>query len=298
LGTTYNIFQFIELAYDKIKNNETLLKTHLAQYTLGGGDIVIKIDQLDNNISAKIMDILKGCSSLTNAKIVLTAGNLPPSSNIRNIIEKNDWGAALACYVEQGREARSHIEHFFINNAISYDRDVIDILESKATGNHLYLDNMLNKILLYMGDERRLSSQTTIKLVAESVDYDLDDWCRAFASRNTAKTMAAWHRAMKDGYTPATAIRYLERYFVRLHVVRSHTEHGGKKIDEAMHLLKPPVFFKDTAIFSSHVRDWNLQELSFVLSKLVEIEAMCKQGGNKPAILCERFISSYTQSQK
>ena len=65
----------------------------------------------------------------------------------------------------------------------------------------------------------------------------------------------------------------------------------GKKIEEVIDKIKPPIFWKDRPIFISQLRKWNLKKINLALDKTYNLELMLKSNSNlNKEILIKKVI--------
>ena len=61
---------------------------------------------------------------------------------------------------------------------------------------------------------------------------------------------------MASGENAQMIIAVVQRYFLKLHRVRSDVD-GGQRLDDALKFLRPPLFFKQKDLFARQVRSWH-----------------------------------------
>ena len=71
-----------------------------------------------------------------------------------------------------------------------------------------------------------------------------------------------------------------------------------KSFEEAIKILKPPLFWKDKDDFQNHCRAWPLQEIEKNLSVLLKAEYKCKSEGLLSPMICEKYVLNIANQGK
>ena len=75
-------------------------------------------------------------------------------------------------------------------------------------------------------------------------------------------------------------------------VSRSFFYQHGKSFTEAINNLRPPVFFKDKALFLSQCKLWSFKKIDLIQKRLIDLEFKSKTGLYPEKTLLSQFILS------
>jgi DNA polymerase-3 subunit delta len=94
---------------------------------------------------------------------------------------------------------------------------------------------------------------------------------------------------MASGENAQMIIGVLQRYFLKLHRVRSDVD-AGQRLDDALKSLRPPLFFKQKDLFSRQVRSWSRSQLDQALRRIAEAAKTARLSANLEDVIAERLI--------
>lgn len=280
-------FLVTELPYDKIKDNPSLLADELASLSLMGGRRLIRIKGATASIPSAISNLLQ--NPIGDALVIITSGELPPSSSLRKLFETTNHLAALPCYKDEGAGLRSIIAARLKQHGFSTDVDVLALLSDLLAGDRLVILQEVDKLMLYMGDNMHIKTEDVLASMGEPLEVSLDALCMDIASGKTAAVQAQIDRLYRENTSPVTIIRAVSRYFMRLYNVKAQVT-AGTAISSAIQTLKPPVFFKQIPLFTQQIHRWPIEKLTHAIRSLAHLEAECKKSGQPASLLCSRLM--------
>ena len=105
------------------------------------------------------------------------------------------------------------------------------------------------------------------------------------------KTSKILSKIFDEGINSIAIIRSLLNYLTRIHQTQIESKKIGN-IEDAMKLLRPPVFWKDKENFKSHCLKWPHSTILISISKLLEAEYKCKTNNSLTNEICENYILS------
>lgn len=281
-------FNVAVLAADDLAEDPAKLSDEAGAISMMGGDRLIRIENAADKITPLLKDYLESPSD--SALVVLEAGELSPRSSLRQLCEKAKNAAALPCYVEDERDLSRLIRDSMQDANLRIEPDAVTWLAANITGNRQKARMEIEKLITYKGEE-----QTPVSLIdvqaccGEAGVKSFDDLVYSTAGNRAAEAMRAYQTLLDEGVAFIAVLRALQNHFRRLHITKSHLQ-NGETIDVAMKKLSPPVFFKQADAFKTQVNRWSLPALGTTLSKLMSLEASCKQTGAPAETLCAQAI--------
>lgn len=254
-----------------------------------GGARLIRVDGASDKITTTLKEYLENPSP--ENLVILQAGDLGPRSSLRQLCEKAKSAAALPCYIEDERGMGDFVRTTLSNAGYRIDHDAAQYLTANIVGDRARARSEIEKLMLYMGDEKSIALTHVQDACGEAGTANLDEMIYAVAGADTHKAMTAYHKLIGDGVAEIAILRALQNHFRRLHFVGSLIAEG-QSIDQAVKSLQPPLFFKVESAFKAQANKWRGAKLNMVMDKLQELEAQTKMTGMPVQTLCAQAILS------
>lgn len=286
----FNVAEFSAAAL--AENPSRLLDEALALSMLGGRRVV-RVHDAGDSITGLVKDALSALKPGDNL-IVIGAGDLGPRSSLRDLFEKAPSAAAIPCYVEDARDIGRVIGESLRAAGYNPSPDALAYLAQNVTGDRAVARSEVEKLITYMGAEKKISFEDAAACVGDSADLPLDDLAKNAASGNFAEADRVLNYLLSEGMPPVTILRSLQGYFMRLHVTKARVQ-KGEGLEDAGKKLRPPLFWKAKASFEAQVTGWSAAQMERAISVLAAAEAQCKQTGSEPAVLCGRAVLALSQ---
>jgi DNA polymerase-3 subunit delta len=104
-------------------------------------------------------------------------------------------------------------------------------------------------------------------IVGDASELATDRIVTAVASGDGPRAIHEFVRALSAGESAQAIIAATERYFHRLHRVRTLIDRE-RSIDDALRQLRPPLHFKQKDAFTAQCRAWTTARLVIALSRI------------------------------
>ncbi len=285
-------FRVAELAASRLKDDPALLADEVAALCLTGGRRVVRVIDAGDSIAA----LLQSCLTHTagDALIVIDAGELSPRSALRKLAEDAENAVALPCYADEGGGLAALIGEVLGKSGLTVEPDAQAWLADHLGGDRLLTRSELEKLALYMGDNRRVGIEDAIACVGDSRALAMEDLALAVADGHHADAQRVLDRLFLEGAAPVAVLRAVQRHFLRLHWAAAAMA-GGKSAEAALAGLKPPVHFRVATRFAAQLRRWPAERLATALDTLLTAEADCKTTGMPARELCGRAMLQLTR---
>ncbi len=226
--------------------------------------------------------------------LIITADELTGKSSLRLLFEKEQSCAALACYKDEARDVNAVIRKKFDEAGIQYDRELLDYLVGQLGNDRYVTYQELEKLVLYAGDEKKLTLDDARNLVDYNQVTQLDDIINSVADRNLAALEKTITQHLREGTQPIMYLRSLQRYFNRLYAIRAQMD-AGQSAESVISSLRPPVFFKQQPILTRHANSWNKENIVKALKLLITAELDCKTSDLPAIAASSRELLKVTQ---
>jgi len=285
-------FAKLELSEAELLADPARLCDELSSVSMMNPKRVIIVRDAGNNLT-KVIEPATEFFHRDNYLIVI-ADELTGKSSLRLLFEKEQSCAALACYKDEMRDVSAVIRKKFDEAGVSYDREVLDYLASQLGNDRYVTYQELEKLVLYAGDEKRISLDDARQLVDYNQALQLDDIVNAVADRNLPALEKSVNQHLREGTQPIMYLRALQRYFNRLYAIRAQME-TGQSAEMVISSLRPPVFFKQQPILTRHANIWNTENIVKALKCLITAELSCKTSDLPAIAASSRELLKVTQ---
>lgn len=287
-------FGVVELAAGDLGDTPSRLLDEAQSISMLGGRRVVRLRDADDKVANAVKATLAALRAGDNL-VLVSAGELPPRSALRQMFEAAPNAAALPCYVEDERDIARVLKDGLRDAGYNMPSDALVYMSANVVGDRGVARSEIEKLITYMGGQRDIGLQDVIACVGSSAALSLDDLSKHVASGLYAEADRILSFVLSEGLPAVTVLRTLQNYFTRLSITRARIDRG-ENIEAAMKKLRPEVFWKHKAAFEAQVTGWSAEALQQALALLMSVEAKCKQTGSDPQILCSRAILSLAQT--
>ena len=270
-------FRVVEITKARLKEEPSAVADEAAALSFSPGRRVVRLKGGGEDLRPALESFLD--NSVGDALVVVEAGDLPARSGLRRLFEQSKAAAAVACYRDDGRSLVRTIDETLGSYHLSASRDALAFLEQNLGGDRLVTRRELEKLALYLGDER-----TTVELgdamacVGDAAELGLEDLAMAVADGDFAEVERASIRCLAEGANPVQVLRAIQRHLQRLYLVAACLA-AGEGLETAMRRLRPPVFWRVKNRFAKQARSWQLPTLARAMTEILEAEKACKLTG-------------------
>lgn len=280
-------FLVAEIIGSALRNDPALLADEAAAIALMGGRRVVRIrDAADSQATAFKMffEDFPG-----DALVLAQGGDLSPRSALRKLFESEDAAIALPCYADDAQSLDAVIQDTLKQDNVSITPGALAFLQANLGTDRGQTRSELRKLALYAGDDGQVSLDDAMACVGDSSALTLDTLIYAAAGGDAPGVDRALARSYQEGVNPVTILRAVGRHMLRLQLVRAQVD-SGKRAEDAMKSLRPPVFFKMKGPFSRQVGLWRSAAISRALTLILDAETQCKETGMPMEAICGRTL--------
>lgn len=289
LPDTSDPFAFTELTPDLLKAEPTRLADECAALSLMGGARAIGLrDAVDAQARAveQAVEVLQ-----PEAYLIIVAGELTPRSSLRLMFEQKENLAALACYHDEAGDIQSLIRQRFEARGIRAAGDVVSMLAAELGNDRGITSSEIERIILYLGEEKELTPEVAETLMTSNVEHTLDGAVQAALLGESAELKRSLSGLWQENIQPIAVLRATLKQLQRLSLARAHMSEG-KSADQAIAALQPPIFFKQQPPFRNQLQRWSAEKLARAIARVAQAELECKQ-----AALDARLIAGHALLQ-
>lgn len=281
-------FRVAALSADTLLSNPARLHDEAAQLSLMGGRRLVHVTDAGDAVGTLFARYL-GDPPAGDGFVIVEGGDLKPRSSLRRAFESAKNAAAIACYLDGPREIEALVREVARAHRITVAPDALSYLVSSLGGDRALSRQELEKLALYAGDGGKVAFDDAAALIGDSADLSLDDAILAAAEGNPSACERALTRALAEGEAPIRILRAAQRHFTQLHRSASRLDDGANA-DEAIAVIRPPLFFKLKDSFKRQLGLWPARRAASVLIALVEAERLAKSSGMPGETICRAAL--------
>lgn len=281
-------FQVVRLGPEAVKNNPSVLLDEIAAISMMGGRRLVRLEGAGPESAEPVKLVLE--SEQGDGLLVITAGDLKPTSALRKAAEAAKNAYAIACYEDSAQDLFALVQSTLSAAGLGASQDAVNYLVDNLGGDRMVSRGELDKLVLYMGED---GGQVTLEdakaCVGDTAALGLNQIAEAVTAGNMRDLEKFLERAWASGENAIAIIRTLQNRLMRLHLARGHMDSGLNPM-EAVNKLRPPVFFAEKDKFTRELGSWSSTKLEQALNILLEAELDCKTTGNPADVICARAL--------
>lgn len=222
--------------------------------------------------------------------LVVEAGNLKPDDALRALFEKSAGLHAVACYPDTAADIEELVVEILEAHGLVIDADALALLQSRLGADRALSRAEIEKLALYCAGRSEVTITDVENAVGDAAEFAIERIAEAAADGRARAAVTEFGRAIGSGEDPQAVIIALQRYFQRLHQVRSAID-SGLRVDDALKSLRPPVFFKQRDVFARQVQRWTRPKLDAALKRIWDATRQARLVSvQDDGILAERLL--------
>lgn len=239
-------------------------------------------------ISAQLLKPILASAPLEGLLIV-EAGNLKADDALRALFEKQPSCYSVACYPDTGADIDDLISEVLGSFKLKIDGDARDLLQSRLGADRALSRSEIEKLALYCLGRSPITFEDVDMLVGDAAGLAIERIAEAVADGRTKSAISDFGRALASGESAQMIIAVVQRYFLKLHRVRSDVD-AGQRLDDALRGVRPPLFFKQKDIFARQVRSWSRSQLDQALRRIAEDAKAARLSSALEDVIAERLL--------
>jgi len=221
--------------------------------------------------------------------LIVEAGNLKTDDALRTLFEKTENCFAVACYPDAAADIDSLIAEVLSSFSLSIEGDARALLQSRLGADRALSRAEIEKLALHSLGNKVITLDDVENVVGDAADLALERIAEAAAEGQTATAMTDFGRALASGESAQAIILVTQRYFLKLHKVRSDVD-AGQRLDDALKAMRPPIFFKQRDAFARQIRNWPRPQLDKALRRIAETAKSARLSNRLEDLYAERLL--------
>ena len=257
---------------------------------------IILVDTIKDKHSS-IIDGLQN-HEFENTILILKSDNLTKSSKLRKLFDASKSIFSIPCYEDDARSIMNLVQSFIQSSNLTLDREIKNYLVQFLSNDRSLNQNELEKIYLYQKNREESLTLEEVKLILnDSTSTSLNKVNESIMYGKTKNASKVIHKIFSEGTNSIAIIRSLINYMLRIQQTKIEIK-KQKSFDEAVKILKPPLFWKDKDNFRNHCNAWPLNEIEKCLTILLNAEYKCKSESSLSPVICEKYVLNIANQGK
>jgi len=274
-------YEIIRLYQEDLLKNEELFFNEINNKSLFNENKIILINEATDKIFPQIEKIE---NMISNEKVFIFSDILDKKSKLRNCFEKSNNLGVVACYEDNEAQMRKIIS----TKLKEYQRvtpQLINQIIQTSGLNRSKTNNEIDKIKSFFTnkiiDETKVDSLLNIRT---NEDFNkLKDAALNGNKENTNKLLADTAFTLENNVLYLSLINQRIMLLEKINILKENK----KNIENIIHNLRPPVFWKDKPMIISQSTKWNSYNIKEAIKKTYEAELQLKSNSsiNKEVII-------------
>ena len=273
-----------------------LLQNEMNSISMFSHKKFIVLDSLKDKHSVLIEDCLKG--NYENIFLIIKSDNLNKNSKIRKIYELSKKHYALACYDDDIKVLSSLLDKFQKEHNVTFDNDVKSFFLNNLSNDRMVIKNELEKILLSLSEEdRKVDIEKIRYILHDSAHTDFQQINNSILFGKIEKGSKSLEKLFNLGTNPVAILRSFNNYVIRIRQTQVELS-KGKQFDEAIKVLRPPVFWKEKSDFKRHCYMWPANVIENIINEVLSSEIKCMSNNIIAKEQCEKTLFEVSSTAK
>ena len=280
----------------QLDENASILNDEISTISLFSERKFIILESAKEKHASIIEDSLS--LDIINVCMVVKQDNLTKSSSIRKLYENSKNHFCLACYDDDIKVLSSLLEKFQKTHNITFDSDVKSFLLNNLSNDRMVIKNELEKILLSLSkDDRKVDIEKLRYILHDSAHTDFQQINNSILFGNSEKGSKSLEKLFNLGTNPVAILKSFNNYIMRIRLTQVELS-KGKQFDEAIKVLRPPVFWKEKSDFKRHCLMWPANVIENIINEVLNSEIKCMTSNIIAKEQCEKTLFEISSTAK
>ena len=241
-----------------------------------------------NNTNDKIIAILEEIVPKVKENIFyLFAGLLDKKSKLRNHFERSGNTATIACY----QDNEISIKQLILNKLKDFEglnSQNLNIIINNSNLDRSKLYNELEKIILFFNN-KKIESKKLESLLNINENNDFNNLKDEALSGNKVRTNKLISDTFFENEKNIFYLNVINQRLIKLLEISRIKKNDN--LDDAINLIRPPIFWKDRPIFNLQARMWSSIKIKKMLNETYKIETKIKSNSQiSQGILIKKLL--------
>lgn len=274
---------------EAIVKDPGLLEEALFNLGFFASNRLVVISQATDKLT-KLLEALPPLPS--SCRLLVLAGDLTPRSSLRLWAENAAQALALPAYKDEPAAVAQYARQFLQRQGIGISEDALSFLSQHLGNDRGVTHQELEKLTLYLGERKEATLEDVGRVIGDASAHTLTEWCHALCDGQLAQADRRFVRLSEEGVEPIVFLRSLQHYCDRLLQLHHHLR-SGMTLETACMKLRPPLYSRQMASISRHLRLWDETLAQRALRTLILAETQVKTAASGVARLYTHHVLTH-----
>lgn len=272
---------------NEILNNKQDFFNNILSKSFFENEKLIIITRVTDKILIVIQEVYE--KKIDDLIIILNASILDKKSKVRSFFEKDKNTICVPFYVDNNQTLSGIVNRFFRENKIPISQQGINIIAERCRGDRQNLKNELQKIESFVLNKKQIDINEILKITNLAENYSVTELVDNCLAKNKKRTINILN---ENNYSIDDCILIIRTFLIKSKRLLKLSEavRFENNADQAISMLKPPIFWKDKDIVKQQVKSWSNKNIKLLIYKISEIELLIKKNSVMSTNLLSDFI--------
>ena len=272
---------------NEILNNKQDFFNNILSKSFFENEKLIIITRVTDKILIVIQEVYE--KKIDDLIIILNASILDKKSKVRSFFEKDKNTICVPFYVDNNQTLSGIVSRFFRENKIPISQQGINIVAERCRGDRQNLKNELQKIESFVLNKKQIDINEILKITNLAENYSVTELVDNCLAKNKKRTINILN---ENNYSIDDCILIIRTFLIKSKRLLKLSEaiRFENNADQAISMLKPPIFWKDKDIVKQQVKSWSNKNVKLLIYKISEIELLIKKNSVMSTNLLSDFI--------
>jgi DNA polymerase-3 subunit delta len=244
--------------------------------SLFGGEPVISLRVVDgrHNVIGALQPLLDRPPE--GSWVIVEAGELAPASPLRKAFETSSRAVAVPTFQVEGAGLASLIHAAAEEAGLVIEPAALELLVESLGGDRLASRRELEKLFLYVGDQRVVGVADVQAVVGDTAEFRSDAIIDAALLGDSEALEAGLGRLRAEGGSAAALGAQVLRHMVQLAAMRASML-GGLSAAAAVERARPPIFSRRRSSIEAQLKRWSVDDLADERRNMAEAVALTRR---------------------
>ncbi|MDB9825715.1 DNA polymerase III subunit delta [Candidatus Pelagibacter sp.] len=272
---------------NEILNNKQDFFNNILSKSFFENEKLIIITRVTDKILNLIQEVYE--KKIDDIVIILNASILDKKSKVRSFFEKDKNTICVPFYEDNNQTLSGIVNRFFRENKIPISQQGINIIAERCRGDRQNLKNELQKIENFVLNKKKIDINEILKITNLAENYSVTELVDNCLAKNKKRTINILN---ENNYSIDDCILIIRTFLIKSKrlLKLSEATRFENNADQAISMLKPPIFWKDKDIVKQQVKSWSNKNVKLLIYKISEIELLIKKNSVMSTNLLSDFI--------
>jgi DNA polymerase-3 subunit delta len=247
--------EVLRLGSDELSSNPGRVLDEAYAASLFGGEPVISLRILDgrHNAIGAVEPLIERPPEAS--WVIVEAGELSATSPLRKAFEASKHAASIATYPLEGADLSAMVHAVCEEAGVAVEHGALELLLENLGGDRLAVRGELEKLVLYLGDQKTVTFDAVDAIVGDTTAAKTDHAIDAALLGDNEALELALARLRAEGGSPQALGALALRHLLQLQQLRAAVD-AGERPNQAVNFARPPIFGRRKPAVEAEIVRW------------------------------------------